>query len=891
MLHFLEPAIFAALASLPIVWWLLRRFPPTPEKVIFPSLAIIKQLHSQPRTNRKTPPWLLIFRITLLMFAILAFAKPYFDSNKKDMTAWNNIAQSSKVIIIVDDGYGFAQNSSSIKQSGDRIINTAGINNAQTAVISASDAATIKHISFTNTELAKAILHQISPKAYLPDRTAIIQNLHNSADYSSARIFWLSDGLDANDSLIQEAKHKPDNFFIFKPELSKLPVCIKKIESSVDGFDIDVERLSQRSSNVFTIEGRGRDNSVILTETRKFETSALTANVIIKPAREVRNHLTRLTINGGTNACAVWLMDDESAVKSAGIITSSNADNQPFLQEKYYLTKALEGYAQIDYGNVDELLKAASGLLILPDSTIINTSDSAKLQQWVENGGILLRFAGKNLEDKLKAGDTEDILLPVKISSIFSYGGIANISGQQKLKKFEEKIPLANLSYGSTVNIRKLAIPATQSNTHEVWARLEDGSPLITSQSRKSGRIIFVHTTANNDWSDFALSGTFVSFVQNILSISGGTHTVKEGFAKQTEELDGYGNLTSITTANDIKDIQSLRSNPEKFKSGYYSSGQASIAVNMGRSYGLTPINYNAAIDYNENTGSKDFTVILAIIAAIMLGIDSILSLVKTMYKSAQKMLVTLFITFALIPTQSLAKNSSEENPAFKTTIAYVQTGNAKLDRSTEAGITRLSNELANRTSAICNAPVSINLERDDISLYPILYVPIYEGTFIGVDGMKKLHSFIRTGGLVIFDTMDGADISTALSVNPVLIYMLNAMGVSNFEKVNDKHVLLKTFYLLKEIRGRFDDSTTLVEKADENVNDGVSPIIITSAALAQGLSVDENGGNSHIISGGSEKDGEMIVRSGINIAMYALTGNYKADKIHTNIIEEREKH
>lgn len=39
---------------------------------------------------------------------------------------------------------------------------------------------------------------------------------------------------------------------------------------------------------------------------------------------------------------------------------------------------------------------------------------------------------------------------------------------------------------------------------------------------------------------------------------------------------------------------------------------------------------------------------------------------------------------------------------------------------------------------------------------------------------------------------------------------------------------------------------------------------------------------------GGGERQRELALRGGINLAMYALTGNYKTDQVHVGPLLER---
>jgi hypothetical protein len=69
---------------------------------------------------------------------------------------------------------------------------------------------------------------------------------------------------------------------------------------------------------------------------------------------------------------------------------------------------------------------------------------------------------------------------------------------------------------------------------------------------------------------------------------------------------------------------------------------------------------------------------------------------------------------------------------------------------------------------------------------------------------------------------------------------------------------------------------------------DGVTSIIITSNDLASAWAIDDNSRPVYPVVPGGERQREMAFRVGINIIMYVLTGNYKADQVHVPALLER---
>ena len=78
----------------------------------------------------------------------------------------------------------------------------------------------------------------------------------------------------------------------------------------------------------------------------------------------------------------------------------------------------------------------------------------------------------------------------------------------------------------------------------KTWARLSDGTPLVTGARRGNGWVVLVHTTANADWSNLALSGLFVQMLQRLMTASGVVADTESTEAiPPLQTLDGLGRL------------------------------------------------------------------------------------------------------------------------------------------------------------------------------------------------------------------------------------------------------------------------------------------------------------------------------------------------------------
>jgi hypothetical protein len=89
---------------------------------------------------------------------------------------------------------------------------------------------------------------------------------------------------------------------------------------------------------------------------------------------------------------------------------------------------------------------------------------------------------------------------------------------------------------------------------------------------------------------------------------------------------------------------------------------------------------------------------------------------------------------------------------------------------------------------------------------------------------------------------------------------------------------------------GRSNQGRLWVEAQGEGntTTDGVTSIIIGSNDYAAAWAVNANGAPLLPVSPGGEDQREFAFRTGINIVMYALTGNYKSDQVHVPALLER---
>jgi hypothetical protein len=170
---------------------------------------------------------------------------------------------------------------------------------------------------------------------------------------------------------------------------------------------------------------------------------------------------------------------------------------------------------------------------------------------------------------------------------------------------------------------------------------------------------------------------------------------------------------------------------------------------------------------------------------------------------------------------------------------------------------------------------------------------------------LARIDAYMKQGGTVLFDTRDALSAPAGQGGETrgpgmlALRQILASLDIPELEPVPRDHVLTKTFFLLKDFPGRYTSGELWVEalpaeNPDEETQrparagDGVSSIIITSNDFAGAWAMRPDNQPMLPLVPGEPRQREFAFRAGVNIVMYTLTGNYKADQVHVPALLER---
>jgi hypothetical protein len=242
-----------------------------------------------------------------------------------------------------------------------------------------------------------------------------------------------------------------------------------------------------------------------------------------------------------------------------------------------------------------------------------------------------------------------------------------------------------------------------------------------------------------------------------------------------------------------------------------------------------------------------------------------------------------------------------------ETRLAYVLTGDAEVDAISKAGLQGLTIFLGQHTALEAGEPIGLDIARDELAFFPLIYWPIVpNANRPSAQALARIDAYMKNGGTVLFDTRDAVMAPPGPggeNRSPGMVALrgiLSSLDIPELEPIPRDHVLTKTFYLLRDFPGRFNSGQLWVESIDAGKDedseesrparggDGVSSIIITSNDFAGAWAQRPDGQPMLPLVPGEPRQREFAFRAGVNIVMYTLTGNYKADQVHAPALIER---
>lgn len=874
-LTFLTPLALLGLLALPLVWWILRISPPKPRLQIFPPLRILQGVKTEEETPSGTPLWLLLFRLLMVAIASVALAQPLLSQDKTET--------SRPLTLIIDTSVTAAPLWDDIIDEAERLTKEAQRKNLDVQIIAGGDD---------------------EPAGFMPAREAVerLKSLQPQSVMTSfpnlstvqGDVAFLSSGLIRTDFDVAMT-----NVTVYTPDVQ--PILIPgDVRETAQGFEADWTRPGPKTTTQASVEALGADGSVIAVADLDYTGGKTLATARFDLPAQLRAKVARLRLSGVRSAASVKLLDDAFGRPLVGVLRPSADTSSPLLSEPFYAQQALEPYADVFEGDLETLLELQPSLIVMPDSL---ADDNEAVRTYLDTGGLIIRFAGPRL------AKSPDRLIPVELrTGGRAIGGALAWEQPQRLDVFSDDSPFAGLAVPTDVTISKqvMAEPGIETDTR-TWARLEDGSPVVTSSIEGSGRLVLFHVTAGPDWSNLALSGLYVDMLRRILPLAKGRAVAPSkatGDWTLERALGPFGELQAAPAfAQTIPQdgLGTARASAERLP-GYYRQGTRITALPAIESAkDIAPLDLPRSVRtarYGEASDSSLAGWGLGI-ALAMLAIDALLALIASgrlaYLRPGQGVTALLLasIMFSFSPDVfAQDENDRIQDAATGLHLAYIETGKSGTDELSNIAMQGLVEQLTGRTTIEPVGVHAVQAEDKGLELYPFLYWPVgRDAPALSDAARKNLNAYMASGGTIVFDTADEGDrLLRAGAPHPGLARITEGLDIPRLGTVPEDHVLTKSFYLMQSYPGRWANGPVYVQvgTGGGNGRDGVSPVIIGGNDWAAGWAVTTAEGAQVELENDMARQREMAMRFGVNLVMYTLSGNYKSDQVHAAALVER---
>jgi len=886
---FEAPWVLLALAALPLLWWLLRVTPPSPRTEVFPAIRLLLGLSAVAETPARTPWWLLLLRVAAAGLLILALARPVLDAGTR-------LPGSGPVLLVIDDGWASASDWARRMTAADSALDRAERAGRPAALLSTAAQDTGGAPEATHPMPVpdlRARLAALRPKPWGIDRAAAAAALRT----------WVAAGHTGGAVYVADGLTDGNGFADFSAAVAAAgpllemrdPVASARLllppGNEADRLTLRVAGVPNTAGGVAAVLAQSGDGRTLARQTIAIPPGAAIGEAALKLPLELRNRLAGLVLEGQASAGSVVLLDERWRRRPVGILAGdASTAETPLVGQAFFLRRALDPYTEVRVGDLPTLLGRDLSVLVLADHVVADGPEHDRLASWVEHGGLLVRFAGP------QTAEHPDSLLPVKLlAGDRQLGGALSWTQPAALAPFPAGSPFVGLPVPAEVRVTQqvLAEPGTHL-AEQTWAALTDGTPLVTAAPRGAGRIVLFHVTANADWSDLPLSGLFVDMLRRLVALSAGVANDTAGTAPLAPALtlDGFGQEIappSSASALPGSEIATTAASP-RHPPGLYGPENGRRALNLSAHMSAPEAAPPVAGARIESLGiaapERALGPWLMAVALGLLAFDLLLSLrLRGLLRPA----TAAALLIAALASPAWAQDV-EQNPALITRLAYVVTGDSQIDSVSRMGLAGLSDYVNRRTAATLGDPAPVTPGQDDLSFYPLLYWPISaDATEPDGAAVTALNSYMAHGGIILIDTRGGG---TGADFAPGAADALERLGkglaIPPLVPLTSAHVLARAFYLLQDYPGRYDGETVWVQRDQDRSNDSVSPVIVGAHDWAAAWAIDSAGRNPYATIPGGARQRTLAYRFGVNLVMYALTGNYKGDQVHVPSLLER---
>lgn len=832
-LFFVAPALLVAAAALPLLYLLLRLLPPAPRRVQLPSFKLLGGADLPPPPSARPPWWLLLLRISIAALFILGLAGPRWQPPR-------TAAPPARLAIVIDNGWSATSQWEQMIAAAEARLEAAAPT-TRIAVLPTTSVAAPPPPRFVDAATARAQLDAIVPLPWPGDRAALAARLPSDAAY-----LWIADGVEDGHAPALRRKLQGAEIISLAPDDPVFRIAGR----TRTGWSAQFVRYDGAATGTLTVSTAS--GARIHREPLTFNGNVATTRFPLDVGD--RSRAARLTV--GSGSIAATYLADGSSNRPRVVIVEGPSNSPPLESGAYYVRRALEPHADVASASLAAAAGDPATFFVLVD-VVADAAQAEALNRRIEGGAVAVVFAGPRIAENGSA------LSPVPLrSGERALGGVLSWQKPQAIGGFAADSPLAGLPLGGEARVSRQLLAGGDAEAGR-WAWLADGTPIVSAARRGAGLVILVHTAADPSWSSLPLTGVFEMMLRRLLPLAENPRETDISASKPwvlERMLGARGNWQDPPrhvqiAAGDFDTSRASAATPP----GIYRSGKTRRMLNfttaLGPAFTFTPLRTDGLRPATRVEPPVDIGRWLLLVATLLAAFDLFIAL------RLRGVLAPIFAVAALFMI-----NPAEAADDMQ--IAYVRTGGAG-DVRTARGLEMLGAALARRTSVEPAKPVAVDPARDQLGRFPVIYWPAYSARTMSAPTAERLRDYVARGGLVLFD------FGRPLGAGSGARELLEPLGLPALAEVGPDHVLSKSFYILPGFIG----GAVWAEAGTSGASGRVSGVVI-------------GGGDWAAIWAGdkpvSPSQRDAAFRFGINVVMYALTGTYKSDQVHTRALLDR---
>lgn len=234
----------------------------------------------------------------------------------------------------------------------------------------------------------------------------------------------------------------------------------------------------------------------------------------------------------------------------------------------------------------------------------------------------------------------------------------------------------------------------------------------------------------------------------------------------------------------------------------------------------------------------------------------------------------------------ALSRRARAIGPGSKFRFGQLSLGGTKAPRPN--ALKKLGWEIEKRTSIqVERDPAIVTPTSPELHEYPFLYLAgDRELELPSFQGIEALRRFLTFGGFLLIDSAEGSTDGAFDGSVRKLMSAIFPSPAKNLEIVPADHVIYKSFYLLDRPLGRL----SIAPVMEGVFRDGRIVAAYVGNDLGGAWTRDDFGNYDFQCEPGGERQRELAFRMGVNLVMYALCLDYKADQVHVPFIMKRRK-